>query len=54
MRVLGLDRIGVLGAAQYATNFFQILIDFGFIYSATAKSPATVRTKTCFLRYSPA
>lgn len=37
MRVLGLDRIGVLGAAQYATNFFQILIDFGFIYSATAK-----------------
>ena len=23
--------------AQYATNFFQILIDFGFIYSATAK-----------------
>ena len=37
MRVLGLERIGVLGAAQYATNFFQILIDFGFIYSATAK-----------------
>ena len=37
MRVLGLDRIGILGAAQYATNFFQILIDFGFIYSATAK-----------------
>ena len=37
MRVLGIDRIGVLGAAQYATNFFQILIDFGFIYSATAK-----------------
>ena len=37
MRVLGLERIGILGAAQYATNFFQILIDFGFIYSATAK-----------------
>ena len=37
MRVLGLSNIGVLGAAQYATNFFQILIDFGFIYSATAK-----------------
>ena len=37
MRVLGLDNVGVLSAAQYATNFFQILIDFGFIYSATAK-----------------
>lgn len=37
MRVLGVELIGVLGAAQYATNFFQILIDFGFIYSATAK-----------------
>ena len=37
MRVLGLDNVGVLSAAQYATNFFQILIDFGCIYSATAK-----------------
>ena len=37
MRVLGVELIGVLSAAQYATNFFQILIDFGFIYSATAK-----------------
>ena len=37
MRVLGLDNVGVLSAAQYTTNFFQILIDFGFIYSATAK-----------------
>ena len=37
MRVLGLDNVGVLSAAKYATNFFQILIDFGFIYSATAK-----------------
>ena len=37
MRVLGLDNVGVLSAAQYVTNFFQILIDFGFIYSATAK-----------------
>lgn len=36
-RVLGMDKVGALGAAQYATNFFQILIDFGFIYSATAK-----------------
>ncbi len=36
-RVLGMDKIGVLGAAAYATNFFQMLIDFGFILSATAK-----------------
>lgn len=35
--MLGVELIGVLGAAQYATNFFQIFIDFGFIYSATAK-----------------
>lgn len=37
VRVLGMDRVGVLGAAQYTVNFFQILIDFGFIMSATAK-----------------
>lgn len=37
MRVLGLELVGTLSAAQYTTNFFQILIDFGFIYSATAK-----------------
>lgn len=37
VRVLGMDKVGVLGAAQYATNFFQIFIDFGFIYSATAE-----------------
>lgn len=37
VRVLGMDLIGTLGAAQYATNFFQIFIDFGFILSATAK-----------------
>ncbi len=36
-RVLGMALIGVLGTAQYAINFFQILIDFGFIMSATAK-----------------
>lgn len=37
VRVLGMDLIGTLGAAQYLTNFFQIFIDFGFILSATAK-----------------
>ena len=37
-RVLGMEKIGALGAAQYATNFFQIFIDFGFILSATAKA----------------
>ncbi len=36
-RVVGLELIGTLNAAQYAVNFFQILIDFGFIMSATAK-----------------
>ena len=36
-RVLGLDRVGLLGAAQYTTGFFHIFIDFGFIFSATAK-----------------
>lgn len=36
-RVLGVEKLGVLGAAQYTTNFFQIFIDFGFIMSATAK-----------------
>ena len=35
-RVLGMDKVGLLGAAAYATNFFQIFIDFGFILSATA------------------
>ncbi len=37
VRVLGMELIGTLGAAQYTANFFQILIDFGFIMSATAK-----------------
>ncbi len=36
-RVLGADNLGILSAAQYTTNFFQIFIDFGFILSATAK-----------------
>ncbi len=36
-RVLGAEHIGLLGAANYTTNFFQIFIDFGFIMSATAK-----------------
>ena len=36
-RVLGLEMMGILDAARYATNFFQIFIDFGFIMSATAK-----------------
>lgn len=37
VRVLGMELVGTLSAAQYATNFFQIFIDFGFIMSATAK-----------------
>lgn len=37
VRVLGMEKVGALGAAAYATNFFQMLIDFGFILSATAK-----------------
>jgi len=36
-RVLGDETKGILAAAQYTTNFFQIFIDFGFIVSATAK-----------------
>lgn len=36
-RVLGMEKVGALGAAAYATNFFQMFIDFGFILSATAK-----------------
>ena len=36
-RVLGMEKIGAL-RTQYATNFFQIFIDFGFILSATAKA----------------
>lgn len=39
-RVLGTHNVGILGAAQYTTNFFQIFIDFGFIVSATAKIAA--------------
>ncbi len=37
IRVLGLENQGILDTARYATNFFQIFIDFGFIMSATAK-----------------
>ncbi len=37
MRVLGMELVGTLGAAQYSANLFQIFIDFGFILSATAK-----------------
>ena len=37
-RVLGMELVGTLGAAQYVINFFQIFIDFGFILSATAKA----------------
>ena len=36
-RVLGLDKMGILGAARYATALFQLVIDFGYILSATAK-----------------
>ncbi len=37
VRVMGMEAVGILGAAQYTVNFFQILIDFGFVMSATAK-----------------
>lgn len=56
VRVLGMDRVGTLGAAQYTVNFFQILIDFGFIMSATAKisqhredKPYLNRVLTCVI-----
>ncbi len=60
-RVLGTENVGVLGAAQYATNFFQIFIDFGFIMSATAKisrhredKAYLNRTLTCVMIYKAA
>lgn len=37
VRVLGMEKVGALGAAAYAANFFQMAVDFGFILSATAK-----------------
>lgn len=37
MRVLGVELVGLLGAGQYAANFFLIFLDFGFLLSATAK-----------------
>jgi len=40
MRVLGTELVGVLGAGQYAANFFLIFMDFGFLLSATAKVSA--------------
>ena len=40
MRVLGVELVGVLGAGQYAANFFLIFMDFGFLLSATAKISA--------------
>lgn len=40
MRVLGVELVGVLGAGQYAANFFLIFMDFGFLLSATAKVSA--------------
>lgn len=40
MRVLGVELVGMLGAGQYATNFFLIFMDFGFLLSATAKVSA--------------
>lgn len=54
MRVLGVELIGVLGAAQYATNFFQILIDFALSTPPRRRSPASGRTRTCSTRCSPA
>jgi len=40
MRVLGVELVGLLGAAQYTANFFLIFLDFGFLLSATAKISA--------------
>lgn len=40
MRVLGVELVGLLGAAQYTANFFLIFLDFGFLLSATAKVSA--------------
>lgn len=40
MRVLGVELVGLLGAGQYAANFFLIFMDFGFLLSATAKVSA--------------
>ncbi len=40
MRVLGVELVGLLGAGQYAANFFLIFLDFGFLLSATAKVSA--------------
>lgn len=40
MRVLGVELVGILGAGQYAANFFLIFLDFGFLLSATAKISA--------------
>lgn len=40
MRVLGVELVGLLGAGQYAANFFLIFMDFGFLLSATAKISA--------------
>ena len=40
MRVLGVELVGLLGAGQYAANFFLIFLDFGFLLSATAKISA--------------
>lgn len=49
-RVLGMDKIGALGAAAYTTNFFQIFIDFGFILSATAKVSQNREDRACLSR----
>lgn len=40
MRVLGVELVGLLGAASYTSNFFLIFLDFGFLLSATAKVSA--------------
>lgn len=54
VRVLGMEKVGALGAAAYVANFFQMAIDFGFILSATAKisqhredKPYLAKTLSC-------
>ena len=40
MRVLGVELVGLLGAGQYAANFFLIFLDFGFLLTAKKKISA--------------
>ena len=54
MRVLGVELIGVLGAAQYATNFSRSSSTLALSTPPRRRSPASGRTRTCSTRCSPA